>query len=206
MSAAVDAYIRSAAPFARPILERIRAIFHKASPDITEAMKWNVPHFEHQGLLGGMAAFKKHVSLGFWKSKLMDDPANLFNSDPKASMCSIKFMDVSDVPSEKVLIGYIRQAMALNDPDVVARQCALNAAKAAPPRPVIVPPDLAAALKQPANAAARETFEKFPPSHKREYAEWINEAKREETRQSRLATTLEWLNEGKPKNWKYMKK
>lgn len=207
MAAVVDAYIHDAAPFARPIMEKIRAIFHKASPNITETMKWNVPHFEYRGLLGGMAAFKNHVSLGFWKSKFMDDPANLFNNDPKASMCTLKLAAVADIPSEKVLLAYIRQAMALNEPDAVAQQRAQCAAlPKSPPRPVVVPPDLAAALKQPANAAARETFDNFPPSHKREYVEWITEAKRDETRQSRLETTLEWLNEGKSKNWKYMKR
>ena len=63
------------------------------------------------------------------------------------------------------------------------------------------PPDLAAALKK--NAQARATFDGFSPSHKKEYIEWIVEAKRDETRQRRLSQAIEMLAEGKTRNWKY---
>jgi uncharacterized protein YdeI (YjbR/CyaY-like superfamily) len=78
-----------------------------------------------------------------------------------------------------------------------------RAPKARVPGAVTVPADLAAALRR--NRKARASFEAFSPSHRREYIEWITEAKREETREKRLATTIEWLEEGKPRHWKYLK-
>ncbi|MBX3395577.1 MAG: YdeI/OmpD-associated family protein [Phycisphaerae bacterium] len=203
-TADVDAYIQRAQPFAKLILTRIRAAFLKASPEIMETIKWGVPHFVYNGNLGGMAAFKNHVSFGFWKSKLMDDPANLFRGEPRGSMCVSRFACAEELPAEKVLIAYVKAAMALNEPEAVAKQAAARArGKKNPPKPVVVPPDLHKLLMQPRNVKARETFEALPPSHKREYIEWVNEAKRDETRQKRLATTLEYLNQGRSKNWKY---
>lgn len=203
--AEVDAYIEKAAPFAQPILKKIRAAHRKASKDLVETIKWSVPHFDYNGIVSGTAAFKKHVSFGFWKSKLMSDPKGLFKEDPRASMCHMKFESVDDVPDEKVLVAYIKEAMALNEAEQIASQSEdrakkkkKTAAKALP-----VPPDLMAELKKPANKKARTTFENFPPSKKKDYIEWLTEAKREETRSKRLATTIEWLNEGKARHWKY---
>ena len=64
-----------------------------------------------------------------------------------------------------------------------------------------VPADLAAALKKSRPAAA--TWTKFSYTHRKDYLDWIAEAKRDETRARRLATTLAWLAEGKPRHWKY---
>lgn len=203
-SAEVDAYIQRAQPYAQEILSRIRAAFRKSSPRITESIKWGVPHFEYNGILGGMAAFKNHVSFGFWKSKLMDDPADLFRCEPRASMCVARFTSSKDLPAERVLIAYVKSAMKLNEPEALAIQAtARTLKKKSPPKPIVVPPELHKLLMQPKNEKARETFDAFPPSHKREYIEWVNEAKRDETRKKRIATTLEYLNKGKSKNWKY---
>jgi hypothetical protein len=70
-------------------------------------------------------------------------------------------------------------------------------------KPVKVHPELKTALAK--NRKARETFEGFSPSHRREYVEWIAEAKGDDTRKRRIATAIEWLSEGKPRNWKYMR-
>jgi len=203
--AEVDAYIEKAPAFAQPIMKKIRAAHRKASKNLVETIKWGVPHFDYNGIVSGTAAFKKHVSFGFWKSKLMSDPKGLFKKDPRASMCHMKFESVDELPDEKVLVAYIKEAMALNEADQVASQSDARAkkkkkttAKALP-----VPPDLMAELKKPANKKARSTFENFPPGKKKEYTDWLIEAKREETRARRLATTIEWLNEGKSRHWKY---
>ncbi len=203
--AEVDAYIEKAAPFAQPIMKKIRAAHRKASKDLVETIKWGVPHFDYKGIVSGTAAFKKHVSFGFWKSKLMSDPKGLFKEDPRASMCHMKFESVDDVPDEKVLVAYIKEAMALNEADQVASQSEARAKKKkkAAAKALAVPPDLMAELKKPANQKARTTFENFPPSKKKDYVDWLTEAKREETRSKRLATTIEWLNEGKARHWKY---
>lgn len=196
----IDGYVAKSAPFARPILNRIRKLFHQADPRIEEAVKWGTPHFVYKGIVGGMAAFKQHASFGFWKGKLLDDPAGLLEGVGEGSMCMVKLEKVSDLPDDEVLIDYIRRAVQLNEREVKVPR---PAPKKRAPDSVEVPDDLAAALKK--NKKARATFEGFSYSNRRDYVEWITGAKQDATRQRRLATTLEWLAEGKPRNWKYMK-
>ena len=197
-SVEVDAYIARSAEFARPILKKIRSLFHKARPQIHETIKWGFPHFEYKGIVGSMAAFKQHVAFGFWKGELLSDPHKVFAVMEKTAMNMSKITGAAQLPADKILLACIREAVALNEDGVKL-----------PPRkkpvrngPPAVPDDLARALK--ANKKARATFDGFSPSHQREYVEWIAEAKQEETRARRLATTLEWLAAGKPRNWKYM--
>ena len=146
-----------------------------------------------------MAAFKQHVSFGFWKSRLMSDPHKLFATGPKASMCVIKAGSPADLPPDRVFVQYVEEAVALNDAEVKAPR---PPAKAKPPPRA--PDDLISALNK--NAQARATFDAFSPSQKREYIAWIAEARREETRRKRLATAVEWIAQGKRRNWKYMPK
>ncbi len=191
---AVDAYIAKSADFARPILKRLRALMHKACPKVEETIKWGVPHFEYQGVIAGMAAFKQHAAFGFWKRRLMKDPAGFF-SKGESGMGGRKIRSMEELPSDAVLLGYIREAVALNEQGVQVPR---------PTRkkpPVKAPPYLAAALKK--NARARKTFEDFSPSQKRDYVDWLTDAKQEATRERRLATAIEWMAEGKSRNWKY---
>ncbi len=191
----VDAYIAKAADFAQPILTEFREIVHAACPDCEEAIKWSSPSFMYKGLLCGMDAFKEHAVFGFWKGALgVDDQAKTVHP----TRMTIRITKLFDLPPRKVLIGYIKQAMALNDAGVKMTRPPRGTAK-----PVVVPKDLAAALAK--NKKAQAAFERFPPSHKREYVEWITEAKREETRNRRLRIALRQIAEGKPQNWKYMK-
>ncbi len=194
----VDQYIARAPDFARPILERLRKAFHKGCPAVKETIKWGVPHFEHHGILGGMAVFKHHVSFGFWKSKLMPDPEQLFGRGAKASMCNCHVESLSEMPRQATLVAYVREAVRLNEDGVK-----LPTTKSRTNASVAVPGDFQAALSQARHKKAKATFDQLSPSHRREYVEWINEAKRAETRSKRLATTLAWLKEGKPRNWKY---
>ncbi|HET7436969.1 MAG TPA: YdeI/OmpD-associated family protein [Thermoanaerobaculia bacterium] len=197
----VDAYIAKSAPFAQPILEAIREAYHAASPDVEETMKWGAPFFEYNGILGNMAAFKAHVRWGFWKAKLMADPLGIL--DPMGdttTMSATKTVDVAQLPAKKVLVQYIREAIRLNEEGVKAERAPVKRNTA----PVEVPDDLAAALKK--NKKAQATFDAFAPSHRREYIEWITEAKQEATRKKRLDQTIEWLAEGKSRNWKYERK
>ena len=195
----VDAYIDEAPEFARPILKRLRKLFHQASPKIHEAIKWGVPFFEYLGIVGMMAAFKHQVGFGFWKGKLMSDPHGVFAEGGGMTPNGTKVKSVAELPDDEILLEYIRAAIALNEQGVALPKPARK--KAAKPK---IPDDLRDALA--ANPKARETFENFPPSHQREYIDWLTEAKQEATRQRRLAKTLELLIEGKPRNWKYMKK
>jgi uncharacterized protein YdeI (YjbR/CyaY-like superfamily) len=194
----VDSYIEKAAPFAQPILKRIRGAFHAAHPDVAETIKWGVPHFEYKGVLGSMAAFKAHVGWGFWKSSLLSDPAKLFKGESRG-MGGARVESIDDLPSEAVLVDYVREAIRLNEEGVKVEK-----KKPAPRAEVETPEDLAKALKKA--PAAKKAWDAFAPSHRREYVEWITEAKQEATRAKRLATTIEWLTEGKSRNWKYVKK
>lgn len=190
----IDVYIGNAAPFARPILEHARALVHEACPGVEETIKWGMPTFVHAGgILCGMAAFKQHASFGFWKHALV-----VGEGEPRDGMGSYgKMASLVDLPPDKILLAHIRKAMTLNEDGVKAP----TTRKSAPKPPPETPEDLVAALKK--NKPAQATFDAFPPSCKREYIEWIVEAKREETRTKRLAQTVEWLAEGKRRNWKY---
>jgi uncharacterized protein YdeI (YjbR/CyaY-like superfamily) len=192
----IDDYIAKAPEFARPILTHLREVVHAACPEVEETMKWSRPHFEYKGLLCGMSAFKEHCAFGFWKGSLIVEGGN--ESDDGMGQFG-RITKLSDLPSKKVLSGYVKKATKLNEDGVKSP----TRAKPKTPKPdPVVPADLAAALT--ANPAARATFEKFSPSHKREYIEWITEAKTEATRNRRIETTIQWLAEGKPRNWKYM--
>lgn len=191
----IDAYIAKSAPFAQPILRHLRGLVHRACPEATETIKWGMPFFEHHGLLCGLAAFKAHCAFGFHHQE-MDALLAREGAKSDAAMGSLgRIAARADLPSDAVLVRYIQAAAKLNAAGV-PRRPALKA-KA----PLLVPTDFAAALKE--NRPAAATFEKFPPGQRREYIEWITEAKRPETRAKRLATTLEWLAEGKTRNWKY---
>jgi len=192
-----DAYITKSADFAKPILKYIRAVVHEACPEVKEELKWHNPSFMYKGILCGMAAFKEHAVFGFWKGTLIiaDKGKSL-----EAAGSFGKLTKVSDLPSKKILIGYIKQAMALNDKGVKAPV----KHNKGPKKPLRVPPYLLAALRK--NKKALATFEDFSPSNKREYIEWVTEAKSEETRNNRLVTAVEWMAQGKVRNWKYIKK
>lgn len=194
----IDKYIAGAQPFAQPILRHLRELVHAVCPEVEEKMKWSFPHFDYKGqMMCSMAAFKAHAAFGFWKEKLLHDPEGLLtNADAMGSLG--KLTAIQDLPSDKVLAGFIRQAMKLNDDGITTPK----------PKPKAVafevPKDLTNSLKK--NSAAKRTFEAFSPSNKREYISWLAEAKTEETRNRRLATAIEWMAEGKIRNWKYVKK
>lgn len=195
----VDAYIENAPDFAKPILTKIRQLFHKACPDLHEALKWSTPFFEFKGTLGGISAHKQHVNLVFWKGALMDDCHQLFASDCKSSMFVLKLTSLSTMPKDKLILDYIKQAVKINEDGIKPEKKPKT--KSAELMPI--PTELTAALK--INKKAKEAFEKFSNSHKNEYSQWIVEAKRDATRQKRIETAIEWLTEGKPRHWKYKK-
>ena len=199
--ARVDAYIKRAPAFAQPMLVRIRKAFHKGCPQVVETIKWGWPAFEHHGLLGGMAAFKQHVSYGFWRGEDLDDPDGLFPEAGGASVFGAKPASLKELPTQAVLAAYVRRAAALNEE--IAAGTRPKTRRQTPKRrlPPKVPADLAEALA--ADASAKAFFRGLAPSHQREYVEWIVEAKREATRAKRVATTIAWLAEGKRRNWRY---
>lgn len=198
---AVDAYIAKSAPFAQPILNHLRKLVHETCPDTEEKIKWGFPHFTYLGdMLCHMASFKQHCAFGFWKAALMKEVSLMDNARNESAMGHLgKITSLNDLPSAKKLKSWIREAMKLNE----------NGQKPARPKPapvkeMAIPDDVQAALKK--NRKASVNFEKFPPSHRKEYLQWITEAKTVATRERRLAQMLEWVAEGKGRNWKYEKK
>lgn len=190
----IDAYIAQSAGFAKPILIHLRKLAHIACPEVEETLKWRMPHFTHKGILFAMAAFKEHCTLHFWHGKLF--LPNHVRKDGGMGQFG-RITALSDLPEEKVLLGYIKKAVELNEAGVRK-----EAPRSKPKKKLIIPDYFLAALKK--NEKARTTFENFSPSHQKEYVQWITEAKRDETRAKRLETSLQWLAKGKPRNWKYL--
>lgn len=196
----IDAYIAKQKEFAKPILTHLRDVVHAACPDVEETLKWSSPFFEYKGQsMCNMAAFKEHASFGFWKAPLIEGLGSRKENGGDGSAGHFgRLATVNDLPSKKVLTGYIKAAMKLNDEGIVV---ARSKASARPAEAQQVPPELASALAR--NKKAKAAFAAFPPGHRREYIEWIADAKREETRAKRVAQAVEWIAEGKSRNWKY---
>ena len=196
----VDAYIAKAQPFAQPILSHIRELVHKACPEVEEAIKWSMPFFMIRGvILGHMAAFKQHCALGLWGPEMnaILNAAGLHSENGMGSLG--KITSLKDLPPDKQLLGYYRHAagLILNG----ERTKSLERTKKSVKPPAEIPAELTAALKK--NKAAAKVFTAFSPSCQREYADWITEAKRPETRDKRITQAVEWIAEGKQRNWKY---
>jgi uncharacterized protein YdeI (YjbR/CyaY-like superfamily) len=190
----VDAYIAKAKPFAQPILERWRGLVHRACPDVEESMKWSMPFFSYKGtILANMAGFQSHCHFGFWDKNMSAEIRNT-GDGPLKRVASEK-----DLPADKQMLTWLRKTAANVDSGEYRSPIAERERKVRPEAQV--PADLTAALKK--NKAAAATFKAFSPSCRREYVEWITEAKREETRAKRIATAVEWIAEGKQRNWKY---
>lgn len=190
----IDAYIANAAEFARPVLTRLRELVHEACPQVEETLRWSAPSFSYQGkILCGMAAFKQHAAFNLWHGALV-----VGEDQQRDGMGQFgRLASLADLPGKREMLGFIRHAMALIDQGVRAPPSKTGVTKPAPE----MPEDLAAALS--ANPAAKATFDGFPPGQKREYQDWLVEAKRSETRQRRLLQAVEWMAEGKRRNWKY---
>jgi hypothetical protein len=219
----IDAYIAKAAPFAQPILRHLREVVHEGCPEVEETMKWSFPHFMYKGMFCSMAAFKEHAAFGFWKSSLvMNDSkaaagkaatavrktsksaqpkAGNDQSDADSAMGVFgRLTSVQDLPSRAKLLGYVKTARRLNDEGVKVE-------KAAPKKydksDLEVPGYFMAAVRK--NKKSLATWDAFPYSKRKDYVQWVSEAKSDETRNRRLDTTIEWLAEGKARNWKYEK-
>jgi uncharacterized protein YdeI (YjbR/CyaY-like superfamily) len=192
----VDEYIRGAAPFARPVLRHIRGVVHEAAPGIGETLKWGMPHFQQDGIVCGMAAFKAHCAFWFWRGREIAGEAAPGNREGMGRQFG-RITSVSDLPSRSRLRSLVRKAVRLNASWPRARAPRRESRAAALPRA------FSAALAR--NPTAKKAFLAMSPGRRREYAEWIAEAKLEATRERRIKTAVEWISAGKPRNWKYVK-
>jgi uncharacterized protein YdeI (YjbR/CyaY-like superfamily) len=198
----VDAFIAKAADFAKPILIHLRQLVHTAHPGITETMKWSMPFFDYKGPVCQMAAFKQHCAFGFWRATMLTDPHNVLNKGEEQSAGSIgRLTSLADLPADEILIEYIREAVELNQNGEKARMKTKDKPAPKVKKEIHVPDEFIDALD--ANPATDEHFNKFSPSKQREYLEWFADAKSDVTRSKRIAQALEWIAEGKSRNWKY---
>ena len=197
----IDLYISKSANFAKPILIHLRKLVHLACPDIEETIKWNFASFEYKGPMCTMAAFKNHCAFGFWKASLMKDKSLIANAESESAMGHYgKITSLKDLPSDKKIISHLKEAMILNEKGIKLPPKKVKVLR----KEVVVPEYFLKQLRK--NKKALLSFEAFSPFHKREYIEWITEAKTEETRNRRIETAIEWLSKAKPRNWKYLKK
>lgn len=196
----VDAYIAKSQEFAKPILKHFRELVHKACPDVEETIKWSFASFNYKGPLCSMASFKQHCAIGFWKAVLMKDTKLIANAKSESAMGHLgRITSLKDLPKDKVLIAYLKEAAKLNADGVKLSAKPKSKEK----KELVVPDYFTKIIKR--NKKSLETFGNFSYSNKKEYVEWITEAKTEETRNKRIAAAIEWLAEGKVRNWKYVK-
>ncbi|MEO6253763.1 MAG: DUF5655 domain-containing protein [Ferruginibacter sp.] len=198
---AIDTYIAKAADFAKPILNHIRELVHKTCPDVEEKMKWSMPFFDYKGeMLCHMASFKQHAVMGFWKAPLMKDSILVENAKSETAMGHLgRIGSLKDMPPDKKITAWIKEAMQLNDKGIKLPA----KAKATDNKELIIPDYFTKAISR--NKKAKQVFENFAQSHKKEYVMWVTEAKTEVTRNKRIDTALEWIAEGKSRLWKYEK-
>ena len=199
----IDAYIAKSAPFAQPVLQHLRSLIHTSCPDVIETIKWGMPSFDYKGkILCNMAAFKQHCAFNFWLSSIMETVKGMSAAENKeAAMGDLgKIKSLRDLPPDKFLVKALKEAQALIDKGITLPK----KPKEDIPKTITVPDYFSKALRK--NKKALEVFNKFSYSNKKEYVEWITEAKTEATHEKRITTALEWLAEGKSRMWKYEKK
>jgi uncharacterized protein YdeI (YjbR/CyaY-like superfamily) len=200
-STLVDAYIGKAKPFAQPILWHVRELLHMSVPGVEEEMKWSRPFFVYRGIiLGNISAFKEHCSMGLWGEEITAKlrAEGLVSSEAMGSFG--RLTSVKDLPADKKLAAYFKFAAKAIDDGSRTKSIERPVQRVAKPE-LDVPEELTVALKK--NKVAQKVFEGFAPSHRRDYIEWIVDAKRDETRAKRVTQTVDWLAEGKRRNWKY---
>jgi len=197
----IDAYIAKSGDFAKPILTHLRKLMHEACPGVTETIKWGFPFFDYKGTLCNMAAFKEHASFGFWKAAMLKDEHKVIAKGDDAAACSLgKIYTLADLPSDEILIAYIKEAVVLNENGVKVT-LRVNPKPAVAKPALVMPPEFNTMLE--GNSMAKMHFEEFSPSKKKEYIEWFVDAKSEATKQKRMEQALEWVSEGKSRHWKY---
>ena len=194
----IDLYIAKSAPFAKPILHHLRELVHEGCPDVEETIKWGFPHFDYRGIMASMASFKHHCSFGFWKASLINDPENRLTGMGETAMGHFgRITSLADLPKDRILLRYIRDAARLNEEGIsISRK-----PKSTEQKKLIVTDYFEKALRK--NKKALATFGAISYSNKKDYIEWVTEAKTEATREKRLAISIAWLAEGKSRNWKY---
>ena len=199
----IDVYIAKSRPFAQPLLNHLRELVHKACPGVVETIKWSRPFFEYRGvILANMSAFKEHCSFGFWGQEISAVLRDAKVLQPDAMGSLGRLTRIEDLPTNKQMLGLLQQAVGFIDSGQYTSPIAARRKVVKAPAPTAeAPQEFLRALK--ANKKASAVFAAFSPSCKKEYVEWIADAKRAETRDKRISTAIDWITEGKQRHWKY---
>lgn len=194
-------YINQSQPFAQPILQYLRKLIHDTHPELEEEFKWSFLAFTLNGrIIVSMASFKEHVAFGFWLGEHMKDPYKIFVTGKDRAMGQLgKIQSIEDLPERKILEEYIAECIQLSESGKK-----ITTGKKNTKTPQLVEPDYFTEQLE-SNINAFENYNTFSASKKRDYIEWLMDAKTEATRNKRLTQAIEWISEGKPRNWKYMK-
>jgi len=198
----VDAFIKKAQPFAQPIISYLRDLILETDVNLVEVIKWGFPNYTYNGaIICSFSAFKEHCSFGFWLGAELPDPHGILNQQGKTAMGNLgKITNLNELPDKKILQEYILSAIELAKKGHGKSKTATKKESK---------PDLKSdAFPEIFDNFPKEAliFDTFPPSHRREYLDWILDAKSEETKNKRISTMFEWITEGKSRNWKYEKK
>ena len=198
----IDAYIAKSTDIAKPILEHLRELIHQTCPDVEEKMKWSMPFFDYKGeMMCHMASFKQHCAFGFWKGSIMKDPVLRETAASEEAMGHLgRITSLKDLPSDKKITAWIKEAMTLNDNGIKLPP----KIKTAETKEITTPDYFTKAIAK--NKAAKKAWDAFSPGKRKDYTVWVTEAKTEDTRNKRIETAIEWIAEGKARNWKYEKK
>lgn len=190
----ISQYIESADVKKKEILQRLRDFLNRDDFGLTEDWKWHAPNFNSNGMVCWLAFFKSHVGLNFFKGSLIEDLHGLYdNASMDKGNRIIKYKTINEI-NENLLEYYIYEAIKHNKEGAKITSKKVE---------IEVPKDLAKALEK--DIMAKDFFTNLAPGYKRDYIDWIISAKQEKTRLKRLETTLEWLGQGKKKNWRYKK-
>ena len=123
-----------------------------------------MPFFDYKGeMLCHMASFKQHAVMGFWKAALMKDAVLMENAKSETAMGHLgRISSLKDMPSDKKITGWIKEAMELNDKGIKLPAKPKTAAG----KEIAVPDYFTKALAK--NKKAKQVFENFAYSHKKE--------------------------------------
>ncbi len=188
-----DAYFREAETWPRE-LAKLRKILQSTA--LTEEVKWGGPCYTYRGKnVVGIGGFKSYFGLWFHQGALLEDDAGVLINAQRGKTRGLRQWRMhSAIDIQPTLIKrYVREAIALVD--------AGNEITADRTKPVVVPDELNKAMRRVKGATA--AFRALRRGLQREYADYIRDAKRDDTKQRRIEKILPMIGKGIGLNDKY---
>ena len=192
-AALIDEGISKLEPFAQVICKRLRKLILSSDPEMIEDWKWG-PNYYLNGMVCGYWGFKKHVSFVFFQGLLLKDKKKILQENPgNVHNRHIKFTDVKQI-DDNVILEYLFEAIDNNRKGLKITETK--------DKTIIVPEDVEKQFKK---AKVLAYFDSIAFSHRKEYIQWIESAKKVETRTKRIEQAIEKLMDKQGLNDKYKK-